>query len=97
MTEIDDPTAERKSEKGKESAKVPGICYSSFPREQKQTPVVQETEVQLPPEIEEKPISEVLPADFFDNKVEGALALGVKPKAIEKEIKQYMYRDGITT
>ena len=50
-----------------------------------------------PLDVNEIQIEDVFPGDLFDNKVEGALALGVTAKAIEKELNQYMYRHGVTT
>ena len=34
---------------------------------------------------------EALPEDFFDNRVEGAMAMGLKQKAAEKQVKELGY------
>ena len=57
-------------------------------REKEQKEETKQPEIELPPAIEEKPISEILPADFFDDKVQGAVAMGKKAKDAQKELKR---------
>ena len=65
------------------------MFYLEISRAKEQKETTKEPEIELPPAIEEKPISEILPADFFDDKVQGAVAMGKKAKDAEKELKRF--------
>ena len=88
----DDSTVKRESEKELNPEKVADSRLFDIAREKEQKEVAKEPEIELPPAIEVKPISEILPADFFDDKVQGAVAMGKKAKDAQKELKRFAIR-----